>query len=366
MKKYLVVCALACSLIGGRDGLGCDFSAFLGTTSLGTSPSPFGMVFSLDQCYLLVGVTRADGVAAIDVFVNNGTTFLLSHTVPFKGGTAGRLILDPTGTFVLLAGGLWVGRAPLMAVILGTISPLYWDDPVPMPGVLNLIVRASTGRVFVTEERNNALVILREDLSFLGRIPVDIAPVGLAWNTEETVLYVTSQRANTSRAWANTCHAEAGGDPLPGMPPPTPIYPYGVLTAIAVPALTTTSVAAGCAPVRVISRSPYIYVTARGSDQVQVFTPALVLQQSIATGRAPVGEAFKIGPPLYYIQTDSERFTVPLPNSYARVYTVLNGLLSFAFAVPEWKFPREVTSSPDGTVIAITNAESAIVQINKF
>jgi hypothetical protein len=115
--------------------------------------------------------------------------------------------------------------------------------------------------------------------------------------------------------------------------------------------------------VRTVFASPFIYTTLRQEGVIKVWDTNLILQQSISTGPAPVGLASK---PPYIVSTDSNRWVFPNPPSYARAYTVDGGYLYFSYYIAEGAFPREVVTSPDGSVIAVTNASSNTLQINKF
>jgi DNA-binding beta-propeller fold protein YncE len=221
--------------------------------------------------------------------------------------------------------------------------------------------------VFFTNEAAGSVGVARfaaqdpQPWHFVGAIPVDRAPVGMALSPDGKWLYVTSE---IKPSFVRPCTA--------GMQPRA----EGTLRVIdAVKATTepaSASIAgatAGCSPVRV-ALSPdgkTAFVTARGDDSVVVFdtltlrtNPARATRRAFATGAAPVGIAMVRG---------GRRAVVADSNRFAGSKGALS-VLDFSRAknpliaiYPSGLFPREITESPQHDVMYLTDYVSQTIEI---
>lgn len=181
--------------------------------------------------------------------------------------------------------------------------------------------------------------------TYVGAVPVEALPVGIAFNADGRTAYVTSEENRS-------------GDP----------NSLGTLSVIRVsvaeahPAKAVErTVVAGCAPVRVVVAGGTVWVTARQSDAVLAFSaselargkPALVAD--VPVGAAPVGMVlFDKGRRL--LVTDSNRFGTG--NSSLAVLD-LTGSPALVGYVPAHGFPRQMTLEPGGQEIDVTNYDSS-------
>ena len=360
LRSLLSVGLFLCASVASA----CTFTAFPTAATYGVSGSPFDSILTADQCWMFVSVTQPSGMVAIDVFTNTGSAMLFHHTAPLKAGYAGKMALGPAGNWLVLAGNTYVAKINVAALKVGGVSPTYWNDPVANPGVLYLAWHYASPSVVVVSEEGNSSIVLLDFVTwtFMQRIAVGIAPVGLAWNSDQSMLYVTSQRAPVSYGWSLQCVAEVPGDPN--------LYPLGLLQRVQVSTWAVVATApAGCVPVRVAYNGAggSLVVTQRGDDTVTSYHPLTLypLGQTF-TGPSPVGLAFSASGGVPWLTVaNSDRFSVP-PSPSAYVYGVVGSQLFYTRTVATGHFPREVVASPDGSIVMITNADSQTVQINKI
>lgn len=181
---------------------------------------------------------------------------------------------------------------------------------------------------------------------YVGAAPVEALPVGIAFSPDGRTAYVTSEERRD-------------GDPKAP----------GTLTLLRVAeveqhpaAAVEHTVAAGCAPVRVVvSSGGTVWVTARESDAILGFSasalargaPALIAE--VAVGSAPVGMALFDG---------DQRMLVANSNRFAQgasslAVLDLEGKPALVGYLPANGFPRQMTLEPNKKEILITNYASS-------
>jgi len=270
------------------------------------------------------------------------------------------MTLTPEGRYLLIAdimNGVWVvsvtraergERSP----VLGTLTePGQLDKG---GGAIEVATSRDGNYVFVSlEDRNQVAVYdLGEALaehfrvsSYVGVIPLGIAPVGLAVSPDGRRLYATSELS------PNT-------------------WPQGTLSVIDVLAAEKSpkhavraSVPAGCSPVRV-ALSPngsIAWMTARGSDALLAFsTRALIrhahaLLAAIPVGEAPVGLAVVARGALIVVG-NSDRFHVAGAGADLMVVSAKAALAhqpAMLGTVPSGIFPRDMALEPDGDTLLV-------------
>jgi DNA-binding beta-propeller fold protein YncE len=186
---------------------------------------------------------------------------------------------------------------------------------------------------------------------YVGSIPAEPGPVGLAFSPDGRWLYSTSEEST------------AGGQ-------------VGALTVISVPraesdpaASVVSSVPAGCNPVRVISSADgrVVWVTARASDALLAFSaarlrtdPAHALLADVRVGELPVGLALVRGGTRIVV-ADSNRFTVAGASASLAVVDVpdaLAGRPALLGYLPAGAFPRQMAVEQGGGTLLVTNFAS--------
>jgi len=207
---------------------------------------------------------------------------------------------------------------------------------------------------------------------FVGKVPLGIAPVGLAVSPGGKLIYATSEAA---RAAGRPTHPR-GIEGLIG----TAGSLNGTLTVINLRKAETkpaqavvATVQAECSPVRVITSAGgrIVWVTARGSDAVLGFSAARLLHSpgraliaKVQVGAAPVGLAL-CDHGTRIVVADSNRFAAKGASSNLAVLNVqaaLAGRHALLGLIPTGDFPREMTVIPHDHTLLVGDFGSNRVQ----
>jgi DNA-binding beta-propeller fold protein YncE len=215
--------------------------------------------------------------------------------------------------------------------------------------------------VFVTLESSDQMAVFNlkkaeEDDDFapsdlIGYVPLGIAPVGMAISPNGRYLYATSEAATTTGREGTLSTIDlrrAEQDPSHSV---------------------VSTVWAGCSPVRVVAAPSMVYVTARGSDDLVEFSAAGLVSNpgSAMVGRVQVGES-PVGLALVdhdkrILVADSNRFSVGgATSNLAVVSTSDNGFLGLIGYVGAGGFPRDVTVSPNGKSLIVSDFDSGDIE----
>jgi DNA-binding beta-propeller fold protein YncE len=289
------------------------------------------------------------------------------HSIELPEDTEGAA-LAPDGRYLLLAGGNGATVVSVPAAEQGSSQAVLGELSAPGgSGTTNAIeVAVSTnGRyAFVSLEYSNQIAVF--DLSaavaggfsgddgYVGTIPTQAYPVGLAASPDGQWLYATSE--------AETAHTVVG-----------------TLAVISVPkaesdpaASVVATVPAGCNPVRVITSADgsVVWVTARASDALLAFSadrlrtdPAHALVADVKVGEAPVGLALAKNGSLVVV-ADSNRFGAAKSASLA-VVDVARALADRSALVgylPAGQFPRDIVAGPGGGTVLVANYDSGQIE----
>jgi DNA-binding beta-propeller fold protein YncE len=228
-------------------------------------------------------------------------------------------------------------------------------------GAIEVAVSPAGDFAFVSMEDGSSIAVFSLHRAFtagfgaadyVGSIPVQPGPVGLAFSPDGRWLYATSE-------------VTAGAGQV------------GTLAVISVPkaeadppASVVSSVPAGCNPVRVISSADgaVVWVTARASDALLAFSaarlrtdPAHALLADIGVGELPVGLALVRGGTRIVV-ADSNRFTVAGASAGLAVVDVpdaLAGRPALLGYLPAGGFPREMAVERGGQTLLVTNFASS-------
>jgi DNA-binding beta-propeller fold protein YncE len=336
--------------------------------------SPFASVASHSGQFIFVSLqgsqAQHNGIA---VLRHEGASTAVAHIIPLPGTPTG-LALTSDEQLLLVADGIGVAVLDAVKAEAGTQDVLlHLIADGRDPGTVEVAISRDDQFVFATDESGQTLSVIdvvqvrRGEVSFhgsVGRVPLDLAPVGLALSPDNRFLYVTTEFSTQ--------------DPSVLRSPPTAPH-AGTLTVVDVaraehdPAHAVVGVVlAGCSPVRVaLSTSGDVaWVSARGGNALLAFNtarlasdPAHALVASLAVGPAPVG--------LAVIRQDAQ---VVVANSNREVggrspqtLTLIDAKLALAGrpallgALAVGSFPRELAL--DGQTLLLTNYTSATLSL---
>jgi DNA-binding beta-propeller fold protein YncE len=280
----------------------------------------------------------------------------------FQGTHAGA-VLTPDGRYLLAVNGhggfTVIGTA---AAERGSKNAVLGQVNAPSRGNTGEIEVAVTpdGRyAFVGEESADHIDVFRLSralagqygtASYVGAIPTQLAPVGLAVSPDGKWLY------STSEVMSSRSKSEVGS-----------LSVISVARAETDPAHSVIRrVPAGCNPVRVITSDDgrVVWVTARASDALLAFSAHALadgsphpLLRSIRVGELPVGLALARDGQLLVI-ADSDRFDIGGEHANLAVVDVtdmLAGRPALLGYLPSGQFPRDVASGPGGQLLLVSD-----------
>jgi hypothetical protein len=307
-------------------------------------------------------------------------------------GVAGAAV-TPDGKYLLVAWGPGAAVISVARAEAGTAGAVLGSLAVPAPtgsagppgGAAEVAVSPDSQFAFVTLEYSDEAAVFNlagalahgfGTAGYVGAVPLGSAVVGLAVAPDGRWLYATSELAVPGQHPAGLGSAAGCQSSVPST---FPAEPAGTLTVIDLrraetdPARSVTAtVDAGYQPVRVVTAADgtEVWVTARASDDVLCFSaaklasdPAHALVAVARVGSEPVGLAAVRGGTLLVV-ADSNRFSASGANSALSVVSVPAALAGRQAVVGELAtglFPRDMTVSPDGTLL-VADYSSAQVQ----
>lgn len=360
------LCSTAVSRQRPLSGVDNSFASIPGT--------PFGVATAPDGRYAFVSSPAGDVIDLISL--GSGTPKLARQIRLPRTTTPLGLALTRNGRYLLAAsnGGavvLSVERAQAGApgAVLGTLSaPARGPGARFGGGAIEVATSADGSYAFVSLEDQGTIAVfdlraaITDDFKgshLVGLISLGLAPVGMAISPDGRWLYATS---------------ELGG------PPPGVQRPMGSITAIDVaraerdPARSViATLPAGCGPVRVVTSTDgdIVWVTARESDELLAFSASRLrrgsrdaLLAAVRVGEAPVGlEPVNGGRQI--VVADSDRFQARGAQTGLTVVdatSMLNGRPSVAGVLRAGGFPREMSATPDGGTLLVTDYSSGQLQ----
>jgi DNA-binding beta-propeller fold protein YncE len=189
--------------------------------------------------------------------------------------------------------------------------------------------------------------------SYVGAIPAQLEPVGLAVSPDGRWLYSTSEAISPSS------QSEVGS-----------LSVISVARAETDPAHSVIRrVPAGCNPVRVITSDEgrVVWVTARASDALLAFSASALtdgsghpLLASTRVGELPVGIGLARDGQLLVV-ADSDRFDIPGEHASLAVVDVADMLArrpALIGYLPSGQFPRDIAAGPGGELLLVANFAS--------
>ena len=343
---------------------------------------PFGIAFTPDSHHLLVdslftptyrpGATPpTSSPSGITEYSVVGSALSKDRSTPIQGSSLVGMAVSPNRKMLAAANNDGASIFSLPRIEQRKNAPRAWLLGTLVSGGQGGIETAfspDSQYVFVSLENSGELAVfnLKKALKdgfkpsdLVGYVPLGLAPVGLAVAPNGRYLYATSEAASPQEP------GDAG-----------PSGREGTLSTIDLhraehdPARSVIStVWAGCSPVRVAASKSDVFVTARGSDELVEFSAADLVSrpEKALVGHVGVGE-FPVGLALVdhgkdAIVADSNRINLATAHSdLAVVSTGGSGPLSLVGYVKAGAFPRDMSVSPDGKTLAVSNFDSGEIE----
>ena len=323
-----------------------------------TDASPFGVVSALGTRWSFLATMGA----GIEVMSDRSFLPRVSQAVSLPGDDAVGDTITRDGRYVLAAddGGAVVIDAHRAEQGRGGAVVGHLRAPGGGAGAIEVATSADGRFAFVTLEGSGRMAVF--DLSaaladhfrtssFVGDVPLGIAPVGMALSPDGRWLYATSELGAPSARYGS-------------------LKVIDVHTAETHPARAVVATAvAGCGPVRVAASSDgrTVWVTARESDVLLAFSaaklrtdPAHALRADVRVGEAPVGLAL-VDHDSRVVVADSNRFGARGARSELTVVNAaaaLAGRPAVVGSLPAGLFPREMAVEPGGRTLLVGNFQS--------
>ena len=327
--------------------------------------APFGVAVTADGSWGFASLGNGLGVFRLA----GGRAPVLLHTIALPVAPVAGISLSPDGRLLLIAtegtGAVVVSVPAAEAGANGAVLGVLSEPSEARPGGAIEVAVSPDGRyAFVSLESDDQIAVfnLKAALAdgfgagmYVGAIPTQVAPVGLAFSPDGRWLYSTSEARNF--------RSEEGT-----------LEVINVVRAESDPAVSVVArVPAGCNPVRVITSAngSVVWVTARASDALLAFSaaalradPRSALLADVAVGAAPVGLAL-VGNGSLIVLADSNRFNASGQHASLAVVDVhgaLTGKPALLGYLPAGAFPRDVAANPAGNAVLVANYASGQVE----
>jgi hypothetical protein len=333
-------------------------------TTVGSATAPFGVAVTAAGQWAFASL--GSGLGVFRLSADHPPALVRTIALP-EGPTAG-VALSADGRLLLIAAGgssavvvsVPAAEAGGARAVLGVLTVPGGQEA----GAIEVALSPDSQYAFVSLEDLDQIAVfnLSKALAsgfgsrvYVGAIPAQVAPVGLAFSPDGRWLYSTSEAQNP-RSQAGTL--EVISVPLAESHP-------GASVLVRVPA--------GCNPVRVITSADggVVWVTARASDAVLAFsaaalrtTPKRALLADIPVGEAPVGLALVRGGALIVV-ADSDRFNATGQKSTLAVIDVGDALArkpALLGYLPAGGFPRDMAADANGSELLVANYTSHQVE----
>jgi DNA-binding beta-propeller fold protein YncE len=367
--KVLAFIACVLALMFGSKANASSCPSPKATTSIAVAGHPFGVAATADNCWMYVALSTAADHGAVAVLHNQGGTFSVEHTIALNDRGLGESLTHDEQTLLITSG---EGTAILSTAALrrGDANALLGKFH---SGAGAEAVYAAVGPddklLFVSDEGKARISVFDlakaqsdgfHDVEPVGRIPVALFPVGLAFSPDGRWLYATSQTTERDSSMAATCAPEQERGRM---------HSQGLLFRIDVQKVATdaahavvAAIPAGCNPVRVaVSPSgKQLWVTARGDNALlRIQTDEWLAQSNHASVRHfPIGNS----PVGVTVRPDGKQVWVALSNRFDKnnggqlvgMADATDDVPSKRMTLPAAGFPREVTFLADGNTLVAT------------
>jgi DNA-binding beta-propeller fold protein YncE len=348
--------------------------------------TPFQAVAALDGCWIFVSLPGGQTTSAIALVRRSAGRVSLARVVPVPGTPMG-LALTYDGKVLIAAAGDRVLFLDVGKLVKGDADAMLGSLMEQRPsGDIYVNVTSDDRTAFVSNESASTITVIDvaaargsgyTPAAVIGRIPVGRAPIALTFSPDERLLYTTSQIAPATDESPMECRPEgANFDATPPNHKKGAVIVVDVARANTSPATSVVAVVpAGCNPVR-LALSPdgkVAYVTARGDHSVLAFdTQKLIadvhhaLLATVKVGTAPVGIAV-VDHGRKVIATNSNRFGGDTADrqtlAVVDVRGITSGIAKVVGRIPAGAFPRELTLTPDGRTLLLTNFSSKTLEL---
>ena len=327
--------------------------------------APFGVAVAADGNWGFASLGSRLGVFRLAA----GRAPVLLHAIALPVAPVAGIALSPDGRLLLIAtegtGAVVISVPAAEAGANGAVLGVLSAPPGPRPGgAIEVAVSPDGKYAFVSLESSDEIAVfnLAAALSdgfgpgaYVGAVPTQIGPVGLAFAPDGRWLYSTSEDRSV-RSEVGTLEvinvARAESDPARSVVARMP---------------------AGCNPVRVTTSAngSVVWVTARGSDALLAFSAAALrasprssLLADVAVGEAPVGLALVRNGSLIVV-ADSNRFNASGQHAslaVVDVHAALAGRPAVLGYLRAGTFPRDVAANPGGNAVLVANNTSSQVE----
>ena len=345
---------------------------------------PYGVIPSQDGRWLFVSVGSAPTRGAVAVLKRDAGNIQLTRVIPVTPEPA-EMALTHDGRLLIAAADTRVAFLDVARATAGTGDPLLGSIDLHGTKVGSFCVKVTPDDklLFVSEEWAAAIAVIdlerarktgyRND-AILGTIPVGVRPFGLAFSPDGKWLYATSEQAAPEWNWPVECAREASGNP-------EIVDPQGAVVVVDVekarrsPAEAVVArVPAACTPVRaaISPEGDRLFVTARNSNAVVVFDATKLPSDSshsrialLPVGQSPTPMAVVDGGTKLLVG-NSSRYVTPQPPGTLTVLATAKlqqGADAALGIVHTGVFPREMSVSPDGDTVFLTNWGSDFLQV---
>ncbi len=342
------------------------------STNISLPGHPFASITTQNGQWLFVSLNTV-GIAVLH---KDGQQFRLTRVVLLTSNVYG-MALTTNNTMLLVADGNGVTFVSVLLAENGGQNAVLGNVQVNGDAGTIEVTVAKDGRYAFTTDENSASISVIDlqrirannfsSSAIAGTIPVDIAPVGMAISPDNHYLYVTSEISTQAAK-------QSGFNPAQQQVPGT-LSIVDVAKAEHDPAhAIITRVPAGCSPVRVIlsSAGNIAWVTARASNMLLAFNtsrlltdPRHALLASLPVGTAPVGVALLNNDSIIAV-ANSNRFAqdqTPQTVMLLDTQKALAGHTAILKTIRVGIFPRELSTTPDGQTLFVTNYNSNTLTI---
>ena len=383
-----------------------------GVASYATLGNPTTAVATLDGQYVFVSVTnvgapnftgpdsvaqaRHDVVSGLQIFRNVNGALQPHRFEPLGTPSANGIALLPDGkTIVVGVGDAGVAFVNVQDALHGKATP-YFAGQGFSAGTFDVVASPDGKYVYSSNEYG----VIDQSRGNIGIIAVHADSEGRVTHPETIGQLATGDVVPSLTLSSDGSRLYGASELVPGHNPPhiagsndpaltkkdcvqkkgTPARPNGFITVIDTQLLIQSEhragavlsrVASGCSPVRLVetAQSSALFVTARGDNRILVFNPRLMesdpehalLHVFSSNGEAPVGvRLFAHGRMLAV--ANSNRFS-DAPGS-AEIFSLSESWDATPFqTLAAGSFPRNITLSPDGRSLYLTNYTSRVLQV---
>jgi DNA-binding beta-propeller fold protein YncE len=383
-----------------------------GVASYATLGNPTTAIATLDGRYVFISVTnvggpnftgpdsvanaRHDVVSGLQIFRNADGALKPYRFVPLGTPSANGLTLLPGDKPIVVGvGDAGVAFVNVHDAIHGKATP-YFAGQGNGAGTFDVVVSPDGMYVFASNEYG----VIDQSRGNIGIIAVHADPDGRVTHPETIGQLATGDVVPSLALSADGSRLYVASELVPAHDPPqiasggnplltkddcvqkkkTPVQPNGFITVIdtlrVIDARRRASsvlsrIAAGCSPVRLVETadSSALFVSARGDNRILVFSPRLMeadpehalLRGFSSNDEAPVGVRLFAQDCMLAV-ANSNRFA-DAPGS-ATIFSISKSGEATKLQTPSaGGFPRNITLSPDGRSLYLTNYTSRVLQV---